>query len=62
MFFHEPLGVMDFGPVSDDGSLQADQRWLNADIMTQPVGFCNPAESRTGWPINLQSGRTIADY
>jgi len=46
MFFHEPLGVMDFGPVSDGGSLLADQRWLNPHIMTQPVGFCNPAEFR----------------
>jgi hypothetical protein len=59
MFFHEPLGVMNFGPVSDDGSLQADQRWLNADIMTQPVGFCNPAESRR-WLADKSPVR--ADY
>jgi hypothetical protein len=35
---------MDFGPVSDGGSLLPDQRWLNAYIMAQTVGFCNPVE------------------
>ena len=57
MFFHEPLGVMDFGPVSDDGSLQADQRWLNANIMTQSVEFCNPAGSRAKRADKSESGR-----
>jgi len=28
---------MDFGPVSDGGSLLPDQRWLNAYIMAQTV-------------------------